>query len=125
LVGPTRSQGGVLMVVLISIPWEGVYEGSFIAETMGVDEGNKIDSLWELIKEIRWSCPVHDYACSWEISRLSIKLNVISRYRPKTNSGVGTNMRISQLENVHSYGSRIGYFDLCIKFPFNKATDYR
>jgi hypothetical protein len=30
---------------------------------MGVDEGNKKDLLWELMKEIVWSCQVHDYAC--------------------------------------------------------------
>jgi hypothetical protein len=42
LVGPTRYQGGVLVVVvLISILGEGVYEGSLDAQTMGVDEGNK------------------------------------------------------------------------------------
>jgi hypothetical protein len=51
LVGTTRYQGGVLVEVLISIPWE------------GVDEGNKIDLLWELMKEIVWSCHVYDYAC--------------------------------------------------------------
>jgi hypothetical protein len=28
---------------------------------MGVDEGNKRDSSWELMKEIRGSCIVHDY----------------------------------------------------------------
>jgi hypothetical protein len=39
MVGATRSQGGVLVVVLISILWEGVYEGS-------------LDTLWELVKEI-------------------------------------------------------------------------
>jgi hypothetical protein len=49
LVGPTRCQGGVLVVVLISILWEGVYEGSVDAQTMGVDEGNKRDLLWELM----------------------------------------------------------------------------
>jgi hypothetical protein len=51
MVGTTRSQGGVLVVVLISILWEGVYEG------------NKVDLLWELMKEIVWSCQIHDYAC--------------------------------------------------------------
>jgi hypothetical protein len=30
---------------------------------MGVDEGNKRDSLWELMKEIRESYIVHDYIC--------------------------------------------------------------
>jgi hypothetical protein len=29
----------------------------------GVDEGNKIYSLWELMKERRGSCLVHDYIC--------------------------------------------------------------
>jgi hypothetical protein len=48
MVGPTRYQGGVLVEVLISILWE------------GVDEGNKMDLLWELMKEIVWSCQVHD-----------------------------------------------------------------
>jgi hypothetical protein len=62
LVGPTIYQGGVLVVVLISILWEGFYEGSLDAQTMGVDEGNKMDLLWELMKEIVWSCQVHDYA---------------------------------------------------------------
>jgi hypothetical protein len=63
LVGPTRYQGVVLVEVLISILWEGVYEGSLDAHTMGVDEGNKMDLLWELLKKIVWSCQVHDYAC--------------------------------------------------------------
>jgi hypothetical protein len=53
LVGPTIYQGGVLVEVLISILWE------------GVDEGNKMDLLWELMKEIVWSCQVHDYASWW------------------------------------------------------------
>jgi hypothetical protein len=61
LVGTTRYQGGVLVVVLISILWEGVYEGSSDAQTMGVDEGNK-----------RWSCLAHDYTCWWKIVRLSM-----------------------------------------------------
>jgi hypothetical protein len=65
LVGPTIYQGGVLVEVLISILWEGFYEGSLDAQTMGVDEGNKMDLLWELRKEIVWSCQVHDYACWW------------------------------------------------------------
>jgi hypothetical protein len=65
LVGPTIYQGGVLVEVLISILWEGVYEGSLDAQTMGVDEGNKMDLLWELMKEIVWSCQVHDYASWW------------------------------------------------------------
>jgi hypothetical protein len=65
LVGPTRYQGGVLVVVWISILWEGVYEGSLDAQTMGVNEGNKMDLLWEVMKEIVWSCQVHDYACWW------------------------------------------------------------
>jgi hypothetical protein len=30
---------------------------------MGVDEGNKRDSSWELRKEIRGSYMVHDYIC--------------------------------------------------------------
>jgi hypothetical protein len=30
---------------------------------MGVNEGNKSDSLWELMKEIRGSCIIHDYTC--------------------------------------------------------------
>jgi hypothetical protein len=55
----------VLVVVWISILWEGVYEGSLDAQTMGVDEGNKKDLLWELMKEIVWPCQVHDYACWW------------------------------------------------------------
>jgi hypothetical protein len=59
----TRYQRGVLVVVLISILWEEVYEGSVDAQAMGVDEGNKRDLLWELMKEIVWSCQVHDYAC--------------------------------------------------------------
>jgi hypothetical protein len=59
----TRYQRGVLVVVLISILWEGVYEGSLNAQTMGVDEGNKMESLWELKEEIVWPCQVHDYAC--------------------------------------------------------------
>jgi hypothetical protein len=42
LVGPTRYQGGELVVVLISILREGVYEGSLDAQTMGVDEGNSM-----------------------------------------------------------------------------------
>jgi hypothetical protein len=41
-----------LVVVLISILCEGVYEGSVDAQTMGVDEGNKRDLLWELMKGI-------------------------------------------------------------------------
>jgi hypothetical protein len=65
LVGTIRYQGGVLVEVLISIPWEGYYEGSLDAQSMGVDEGNKMDLLWELMKEIVWSCQVHDYACWW------------------------------------------------------------
>jgi hypothetical protein len=40
MVGTTRYQGGVLIEVLISILRE------------GVDEGNKMDLLWELMKEI-------------------------------------------------------------------------
>jgi hypothetical protein len=56
LVGTIRYQGGVLVEVLISIPWEGDYEGSLDAQSMGVDEGNKMDLLWELMKEIVWSC---------------------------------------------------------------------
>jgi hypothetical protein len=39
MVGTTRSQGGVLVVVLILKPWE------------GVDEGNKRDSIWELVRK--------------------------------------------------------------------------
>jgi hypothetical protein len=65
LVGPTRYQGGVWVVVLISTLWEGVYEGSLDAQTMGVDEGNKMDLLWELMKEIVWSCLVYDNACCY------------------------------------------------------------
>jgi hypothetical protein len=60
---------------------------------MGVDEGNKMDSLWEWMKEIRWSCPVHDYACCWEIFWWSIKPNVISRYHPMTKGGVGAQLK--------------------------------
>jgi hypothetical protein len=57
LVGPIRYQGGVLVEVLISILWEGVYEGSVDAQIMGVDEGNSMtmSSTWSclLIKIIR------------------------------------------------------------------------
>jgi hypothetical protein len=44
----TRYQRGVLVVVWISILWEGVYEGSLDAQTMGVDEGNSMfmSSIW-------------------------------------------------------------------------------
>jgi hypothetical protein len=51
LVGTTRFQGGVLVELLISILREGVYEG------------NKMDLLWELMKEIVRPCQVYDYAC--------------------------------------------------------------
>jgi hypothetical protein len=53
LIKSARPQERVLVVVLIFKAWEGVYEGSLVAQTMGVDEGNKIDSLWELMKEIK------------------------------------------------------------------------
>jgi hypothetical protein len=85
--------GGVLLVVLVLKSWE------------GVDEGNKRDSIWELMKEIRWSCPVHDYACCYEIFRLYIKPNVISRYHPKTKSGVGTQLGHISLRRYPSYES--------------------
>jgi hypothetical protein len=65
LVGPTRYQEGVLVKVLISILWYGVYEGSLDALTMEVDEGNKMDLLWELMKEIVWLSQVHDDAIWW------------------------------------------------------------
>jgi hypothetical protein len=45
----TRYQRGVLVVVvLISILWEEVYEGSVDAQAMGVDEGNSMimSSAW-------------------------------------------------------------------------------
>jgi hypothetical protein len=41
------------VLVLVFKAWEGVYEGSLVAQTMGVHEENKIDSLWELMKEIK------------------------------------------------------------------------
>jgi hypothetical protein len=47
-----------------------------------VDEGNKIDSLWELMKEIRWPCHAHDYTYWWKLVRLSLKPYLISRYHP-------------------------------------------
>jgi hypothetical protein len=70
LVGPTRYQGGELVVVLISIPWEGVYEGSLDAQTMGVDEGINMTMT------STWSCLL------MKIIRLSVKLSLISRYHP-------------------------------------------
>jgi hypothetical protein len=76
--------GGVLVVVLITELLE------------GVDEGNKRDSLWELMKEIRGSCIVHDYTCWKKVVRLSMKPSLISRYHPKKGrsrklNGVGLN----------------------------------
>jgi hypothetical protein len=38
----TRYQRGVLVVELISILWEGIYEGSQDTQIKGVDEGNSM-----------------------------------------------------------------------------------
>jgi hypothetical protein len=62
LVGTTRYQGGVLVVVLISILWEGVYEGSLDAQTMGVDEGYTMEFIMgvhegnSMIMSSTWLC---------------------------------------------------------------------
>jgi hypothetical protein len=72
LVGPTRHQGGVLVQVLISILWEGVYEGSLDAQTIGVFEGNK------MIMPSTWLCLLE------KVIRVALKSNVISRYHPQS-----------------------------------------
>jgi hypothetical protein len=59
MVGTTWSQGGVLVVVLILKPWE------------GVDEGNK------MIMPSTWLCLLV------KAIRLALKPNVISRYHPQ------------------------------------------
>jgi hypothetical protein len=70
LVGTTSYQGGVLVEVLISILWEGVYDGSLDAQTMGVDEGSS------MIMSSIWLCLL------MKIIRLAIKSCLTSRYHP-------------------------------------------
>jgi hypothetical protein len=59
----------------------------------GVDEGNKRDSLWELMKEIIryimgvdkgnwWSCQVCDYNYLRKVIMLFMEPSLISRYHP-------------------------------------------
>jgi hypothetical protein len=72
----TRYQRGVLVVVLISILWEEVYEGSVDAQAMGVDEGNS------MIMSSAWFCLLI------KIIRLVMKPSLISRYHPKIKCGV-------------------------------------
>jgi hypothetical protein len=49
---------------------------------MGIYEGNKRDSLWELMKEIRGSCVAHDYTCWRRIVKLFSKAYLIGKYHP-------------------------------------------
>jgi hypothetical protein len=63
------------------------------------DEGNKIDSLWELMKEIRryivgvdegnrWSCQVCDYTCLWRVIMLFMEPSLISSYHPSSGESI-------------------------------------